>query len=129
MKNARTHEQLLADARKPRQTKYHNVKTVVDGITFGSKDEAARYAELQFMEAGGKIRDLVVHPKFEITIGGVKVCTYTADSSYWEQRKGFVIEDVKSGPTRTTAYRLKKRLMKAVLGLTVEEWPGKEREP
>jgi hypothetical protein len=32
-----------------------------------------------------------------------------------------VIEDVKSGPTKTTAYRLRKRLVEAIHGVTISE--------
>jgi len=135
VKNAMTRKQFLAEERKLKRPKYRNIKTVVDGITFDSKLEAARYNELWLMERAGEIRDLVVHPKYDIVIAGVKVCTYAADFEYEAPHgmKDFSrnwilhIEDVKA--IRTPVYRLKKRLMKVVNGLTVTEWPPrKERE-
>ncbi|MBN1114444.1 MAG: DUF1064 domain-containing protein, partial [Oligoflexia bacterium] len=49
-----------------RKNKYKNVKTTVDGITFDSKKEADRYSELKLLERAGKIKDLILQPKFEI---------------------------------------------------------------
>lgn len=38
--------------------KYHNRKTIVDGITFDSKAEAERYKELKRLELIGVIKGL-----------------------------------------------------------------------
>ena len=37
--------------------KYHNTKTVADGIKFDSKLEAERYVQLKILERAGVIRD------------------------------------------------------------------------
>ena len=39
-------------------SKYHSVKTVVNGIVFDSKKEAKRYYELLLLEKAGEIHDL-----------------------------------------------------------------------
>lgn len=47
-------------------SKYHATKTVVDGITFDSKKEAKRYAELKLLERAGAIRDLRRQVRYEL---------------------------------------------------------------
>lgn len=42
--------------------KYHNTKTVADGIKFDSKLEAERYAQLKILERAGVIRELELQP-------------------------------------------------------------------
>ncbi len=101
--------------------KYKNVKTFVDGISFDSRKESARYADLKLMQKAGEISDLTLQPKFDIVINGVKVCSYVADFSYVENGVK-IVEDVKSEVTRKLpAYRLKKKLMKAVHSIEVRE--------
>ena len=46
--------------------KYHNKKTVADGIKFDSKLEAERYSQLKMMERAGIIRDLELQPEYEL---------------------------------------------------------------
>lgn len=94
-------------------SKYKSVKTVVDGITFDSKREAARYQELKLLERGGLISKLELQPKFPLIVGGKKVCTYIGDFRYLENGHD-VVEDVKSEPTKTSVYRLKRKLLMAL---------------
>jgi len=90
----------------------------VDGIKFDSKAEARRYSELMLMMAAGEIGEVVLQPRFVISINGTKICTYVGDFEY--HRRGVrVIEDVKG--VKTPAYRIKKKLMKAVHGIDIEE--------
>ncbi len=101
--------------------KYRNTKTVIDGVTFDSKKESARYSDLKLMHRAGAITDLTLQPKFDIVINGQKVCSYIADFSYVENGVT-VVEDVKSEMTRKLpTYRLKKKLMKAVHSIEVRE--------
>ena len=85
---------------------------------FASKKEARRYNELHLLERAGHIRALVKQPKFYITVNGVDVCTYIADFCYFEGEQR-IVEDVKG--FKTPIYRLKKKLMKAVMGIEVKE--------
>ena len=101
--------------------KYFAKKTTIEGITFDSLTEAARYRELRLLEKGGEIIDLAVHPKYPIVVNGHKICNYIADFAY-HNGHDLVIEDVKSPVTRKLpAYRLKKRLMLACHGITIVE--------
>ena len=101
--------------------KYRNTKTVIDGVTFDSKKESARYSDLKLMHRAGAITDLTLQPKFDIVINGQKVCSYIADFSYVENGVT-VVEDVKSEMTRKLpTYRLKKKLMRVVHGIAIRE--------
>ena len=46
-------------------SKYHNRKTLVDGIQFDSQKEANRYQELILMERAGLIRSIELQPRYE----------------------------------------------------------------
>ena len=98
--------------------KYSAIKKVVDGITFDSKREAARYGYLKIRFRAGEIRDLVLQPSWEIVINSRKVCKYIADFMYRENGV-VVIEDVKG--MKTPLYNLKKKLMLAVHGIVITE--------
>jgi hypothetical protein len=103
------------------RSKYGSVKTELDGITFDSKAEAKRYAELKILARGGLISDLKLQPKFPLEVNGLVVATYIADFSYRAGTQGLVIEDVKSEATKTPVYNLKKKLMKALHGIEIVE--------
>ena len=105
------------------QRKYHNQRTVHDGITFDSLKEADRYEELKLKKKAGLINSLIVHPGFDMSINGVHICRFVPDFAYVDSETGKkVIEDVKSKPTITRAYVMKKRLLKAIHGLDVREF-------
>lgn len=106
---------------KLKTPKYRNRKVKLDGYTFDSIKERRRYLQLVMMQKAGEISELEVHPKFRLDVEGKKVCTYTADFRYKNRDGETVVEDVKSAPTRTQAYRLKKKLMEAVYGIKITE--------
>jgi hypothetical protein len=96
-----------------RRNKYGNRKTEVDGITFDSKKEAQRYAELCMLEKAGLIQDLQRQVRFEIVpkCGASRARHYIADFTYQQEGRK-VIEDVKSPATRADkVYSLKRALM------------------
>ena len=100
--------------------KYRNIPKRVDGILFQSTKESRRYSELKALQQAGVIRDLEMQPKFKLEVNGVHITTYYADFKYWDnERNQEVIEDSKG--MRTQLYILKKRLMKALLAIEVEE--------
>lgn len=93
-----------------RRGKYNNVRTEVDGITFHSKKEAARYCELRLMQIGRLITDLQCQPKIPLMVNGTQIGNYIGDFKYRENGE-WVIEDVKSKATITPTYRLKKKIL------------------
>lgn len=100
-------------------SKYGNHRVTEDGITFDSLAELRRYRELKMLQVAGHITVLEVHPRHVIMVNGVHVCDYVADFYYIEADGQERVEDVKG--VRTAVYRLKKRLMQAVLGIEVIE--------
>jgi hypothetical protein len=122
------------------KSKYGAKPMVVGGIRFDSTKEARRYCELRLLEKAGLIKDLETQPRFPIEVVQlwqdgrwmwatsqpqpdlIQCGVFTADFRYVEvEANRVVIEDVKSGPTKTTAYRLRKRLVEAIHGVTISE--------
>jgi hypothetical protein len=101
-------------------TKYRAKPTTIDGIRFASKAEARRYQELKLLERAGEIHNLETHPKYTLSVNNQVICTYTADFRY-EESGEVIVEDVKSRPTMTPVYRLKKKLMKAIYDIDIKE--------
>jgi hypothetical protein len=104
-------------------SKYGNKPTEAGGHTFHSRKEAAHYEELLLRVKAGEIERLALQPKFPIVVNGVKVCDYIGDFSFWDVAEQRVVtQDVKSEATRRIPlYRLKKKLVKAVYGVDIEE--------
>jgi hypothetical protein len=114
-------------------SKYRNVKTVVNGITFDGKAEAERYTELMLMLGGGEIKDLKLQPTFTLceaytTPDGEKIKStkYIADFSYLRKTAPDangdtywvpVVEDVKG--VETDAFKLKERWMLEKYGIRI----------
>ena len=98
--------------------KYHNTKTVADGIKFDSKLEAERYAQLKILERAGVIRALELQPSFELMPSFRKngktwrKTVYKADFRYILAKDDrIIIEDVKgSTAVITDVFRLKQKL-------------------
>jgi len=110
--------------------KYRNVPVEIDGIRFASLAEGRRYGELKLMDKGGLIMGIQIHPEFLITATpqdntqrAVTVGKYHADFKYWDvEHTKWVVEDVKGGnATRTEAYRLRKKIVEAIYGITIME--------
>ena len=106
-----------------RRSKYGNQETEIDGYMFDSKAEASRYFELKQMLLGGLIANLELQPKFDLTVQGVKIGTYSADFRYRDLEKGVqVVEDVKSEATaKKELFRWKKKHVKAQYGIEIIE--------
>jgi len=115
--------QMREDLKKKRKpNKYRAIKTEVDGIKFDSRKEAARYSELKLLQQAGAICQLETQKRFYLRVKDQKVCDYICDFFYYDKEKEeWIIEDVKSTATRTPVYRLKKKLMRAILGIEITE--------
>ena len=120
------------DIVRPARNKYGAKPATVDGIRFDSTKESRRYGELRLLEKARIIKNLETQPTFPIDVVElfrqdrspclVHCGMFTADFRYVEVATGeVVIEDTKSGPTKTTAYRLRKRLVEAIHGITIRE--------
>lgn len=96
--------------------KYRAQKTKIDNITFDSKGEAKRYAELRLLDRAGVISDLQCQPRFELQPGfrrngrAVRAMVYTADFQY-QDGPHVVVEDFKG--RETTDFKMRERLFLA----------------
>lgn len=103
-------------------SKYHNRKTIIDGIPFDSAKEGQRYLELKMLQRTGKIRDLSMQVEFELIPkqAGERACKYKADFVYHMTDTGkMVVEDVKG--KRTREYIIKRKLMLWRHGIRIVE--------
>lgn len=97
-----------------KRNKYHATRTGVDGLTFDSKREAARWLFLKDRAKRGEITNLRRQVKFDLTatsrgsnnVGFQLVGRYLADFTYIEDGT-LVVEDSKG--MKTDLYRWKKR--------------------
>ena len=100
--------------------KYNARAVTLDGYLFASQAEAARYRELKLLERAGKIRGLIVHPRYHLNVRDVKIGVYEADFGYViPEPETLIVEDVKGVPT--PVYRLKKKLVRALYGIEITE--------
>ncbi len=89
--------------------KFNAVRTEVDGLSFASKAEAKRYAELRLLEKAGEVSNLRLQPRYELLVDNanypqdgrgrqVQIGRYIADFAYvriWNGRGKAIVEDVK----------------------------------
>ena len=111
-------------AAKPKRAKYGAEPTIVDGIRFDSKREAARWRDLYLMQAAGEISDLARQVRYPlrganadlVSVSG-RTLSYVADFTYFDRRENRrVVEDVKG--CQTDVSRIKLAIM-AAQGLPV----------
>lgn len=105
-----------ATPRKP--NKFGAIKTTVYGIEFHSGKEAERYVVLRALADAGRIHGLCMQQTWCLTVGGLLVTKYVSDFEYLEDGV-WVVEDVKGH--RTREYIIKRKLMKAIHGITIRE--------
>ena len=108
-------------------SKYQAKKVEWYGKRFDSQKEFSRWWELCAMEKAGLISELRLQVPFEL-IPAIRengktiqrATHYIADFVYQENGKT-VVEDVKSPATRTEVYKLKRKLMRYVHGIDIQE--------
>lgn len=122
-----------APAQRTKPGKYQNVKTEENGIKFDSKKEAKRYLELLARREAGEIDDLRLQVNFTLQEAftkpngeRVQAIVYKADFTYRKRDENgdytlYIVEDVKSKPTKTRAYEIKKKLMREKFRIEVQE--------
>ncbi len=102
---------------EPKENKYGNRRTTVDGIGFASAKEARRYGELKLMVRAGEIRALRLQPRYPLAVNDRLVTTYVGDFDY-EERDGvtwtLVTEDAKG--METDVFKIKRELFAALMG-------------
>ena len=105
-------------------SKYRNVKTVVDGLAFDSKREAACYQDLRARQAAGELTELRCQVPFSLyapVIGGgawAEVAVYVADFTYLA---GGVVHVTDAKGAKTALYRLKRKWLWLQAGIEIQE--------
>lgn len=117
----------VKERKKGRRNLYGARRIEIDGIQFDSESEGKRYVQLKLMERAGEISDLEVQPSFDLipeqNVGGKKErpVRYVADFRYKEKNGVEVVEDVKSAPTKTREYIIKRKMLLFFHGIIVRE--------
>lgn len=120
-KKAETTAKLQSELAAKRPSKYRSIKVTVNGRTFHSKKEAARYGELILLEKAGEISQLTCQPRYPMVVNGHKVCTYVGDFAYLSREGLPVTEDVKSAYTaKLSEFRTKAKLFRALYGREIQ---------
>ena len=116
-----------------RAAKYRNTPTervTASGavLRFDSQKEARGYDHLTIRQKAGEIHDLRLQVDFTLQEAytdpegrRVRAIRYRADFTYRERDGRLVVEDVKSKPTRTREYLIKRKLKKERRGLDITE--------
>lgn len=115
-----TRQEAKALLSKPKRSKYGAQKTMLDGILFDSKREAAYYAELKQRENAGEVVGVELQRPFALLgNNGMLIATYKADFCFWDNvADRFRVIDVKGVETKD--FKLKKKMMLGLLGINVE---------
>ena len=107
-------------------SKFNNVpRRCALGKLHQSTLEAAHCDKVHLMQKAGLVHDVEAHPqhRFALVVNGVDITTYVADFVWHENPDGrgdrIVVADSKGRPT--SEYLLKRRLMKACLGIEILE--------
>ncbi len=100
--------------RPPKRNKYGAKRTVVDGISFASKKEAAHYCKLKLLKKAGEIKWFCRQPIYDLP-----GFTYRPDFIVCDRNGKIEVQDVKG--FRTRDYDLKRRAMQAVWNIEVVE--------
>lgn len=112
-----------------RRSKYGAVRTTRDGIEFHSAKEAKRYGELKLLQKAGEITGLMLQPRYGLYVRPfmrdsvdfaelISCGDYIGDFQYYRGNEK-IVEDVKG--MKTPVYRLKKRIIEALYGITITE--------
>lgn len=120
------------------KSKYGNKKAKHDGMVFDSRRERNRYIILSALQRAGEISDLRMQVTYELLpaiyemeekqlktkVKMVQRCAqravhYIADFVYKDKEGNEVVEDTKG--MRTKEYLLKKKMMRALLGIQIKE--------
>ena len=106
---------------------YGAQKVEIDGINFDSQAEGKRFLQLKAMEQAGEIFSLETQAEYELIpaqkIGNHKErpVKYVCDFRYITKDGNQVVEDVKSAPTKTREYIIKRKMLLFFHGIIVQE--------
>lgn len=102
--------------------KYHNVKTIVDGVYFDSQKEAEFYNDLKMLLQAGHIKGFCRQAEFILQEGfaGTKPICYIADFIIFNNDGTATVKDVKGGEiTKTPEFKIKQKLFKKKFNMEI----------
>lgn len=112
----------VPSSKKP--NKMRNRKMVVDGATFDSEKEGSHWLQLKLRHAAGEIRGLRKQYPIGVTVNGEHICSLVVDFKFEDVKTGKVhyvdVKGRKKG-VQYALFSLKKKLVRAVLAIEVEE--------
>lgn len=101
---------------KPKQSKFHNQKTEIDGMKFDSKKEAEQYLILKARKQAGEIKDFkrqvrfILQGPFKLNGKNYRKIEYIADFVVTDLEDNMKVIDVKASKKfQDPVYRLKKK--------------------
>jgi hypothetical protein len=115
-----TRQEAKAILAKPKRSKYGATKTMVDGILFDSKREAAYYSELKIREKAGEITGLALQRPFPIIMGGEKIGKYVSDFAFIDHSRGDRLRVIDVKGFDTPLSRFKRKCVEAFYQIKVE---------
>lgn len=103
-------------------SKFGNRRTEYNGLSYDSKKEASRAAELDLLVRSGVVERWERQVPFQVEINNIKIFKYLADFVVYYKDGTRVVEDVKSDVTkRLPVYRIKKKAVEAYYGIKIHE--------
>lgn len=100
---------------QPKESKYHNKRTVIDGKKFQSQKEGSYYAELRMMEQAKEVTRFFEQVPFELQGGIVYIADFVV---LWPDGR-YTVEDTKG--KRTDTYIMKRKLFREKYGFDIVE--------
>lgn len=95
-------------------SKYHNTRTLLDGIRFDSAKEADYYCQLKILQKAGQVIKIELQPKFELQegftsqFGKERPIIYKADFKVFYKDGHIEVVDVKG--FKTKEYNIKRKV-------------------
>lgn len=117
-------DQYAALLAKRTPNKFGARKKQVDGITFDSTHEAEVYMGLKLRAIAKEIERIQCHVPIRVEVNGDHVFTYECDFVWWYPNGTSAVYQDAKGYRKGAAYqlfRLKKAVVKAALGIEIEE--------
>lgn len=114
---------LASSGKKKKRSKYGNVRMILGGLKFDSKEEMEDYIHFKRLERAGEIRDYRRQVTYQLfahsAAGPVELCKYKADHVFFDvkQNRERVCD---SKGVKTKEFRLKEKLMLANHNIEVE---------
>lgn len=101
--------------RYPKRLKYNNKSSRCISEHWHQSIKEAQYCnQLYMLKKNGDIKDYEREIDFELRVHGIKICIIRVDFVVWDKSGEKVVHEVKSYPTMTPVWNLKRKLFEAL---------------